>query len=686
MGYFEGKKILIYGTGIKSKRFIECMGEKATIIGVLDRSKVAGTFCSFPIIDWESSVVDDAEILVIASSWANYREIYRRELFQCRRHHLKVYSDTEYNLDELFATTGVDADAVRYFRWSKERLIEEMSKYDSISFDIFDTLLTRKVLEPIDVFYLLEKRLKASYSDLNDFARVRRMADVKSQGGSIYKIYKIIQDEYGLSNSDVEHLIREEIKIEKEMLTVRTEMREVFEAAVSSGKTVTLISDMYFTTDIIRSFLDELNIRGYKKIMISCEAGVGKSNGLFRIYKDGMPAWNKCLHIGDDYGADVMSPRREGISAVRIYSPFELLRISSISGCLNNIRTFSDKIWLGKMCAELFNDPFCLSKTSGIVSLKTVELLGRYFVAPIVLAFVNTVEKCREDNDNRIILWGARDGWLFYNVYNTVYGNEKSIYFYCSRKQCFRATLCAETWNEYKAVFSKYKYVNKLVGNMFELETIRKEEDAQLVLNRMEDNKKDILNTANNERMNELSYLNKSNIDIDGEYIFTDLVSTGTVHSCLNKLFNKPIKGVYFKYNRGYVERDLHVEPMYTDSEWRLSVDVMNFLEFVFSSPEPSLDRFTNDGKTVFERETRSEIEISTMVRMQESIVGEIESFTKKYGDIFKYISREFARDFLAEMANIELEGNVKSIFSNLKLEDNINNTDFLKIHLFEDG
>ena len=82
-------------------------------------------------------------------------------------------------------------DKFKYF--NKEEFINKLKNYDIISFDIFDTLITRKVLHPDDVFY---KMIEISKN--NKFLKDRKQAEENARNKlnkdvNIYEIYDQLQ-------------------------------------------------------------------------------------------------------------------------------------------------------------------------------------------------------------------------------------------------------------------------------------------------------------------------------------------------------------------------------------------------------------------------------------------------------------------------------------------------------------
>ena len=78
----EHKKILIYGTGKYAERLIEALGD-FHIVGVLDRFRFEGKFCDKPILIWDDIEENTVDVIIIATSKANYQEVVNRIQYRC---------------------------------------------------------------------------------------------------------------------------------------------------------------------------------------------------------------------------------------------------------------------------------------------------------------------------------------------------------------------------------------------------------------------------------------------------------------------------------------------------------------------------------------------------------------------------------------------------------------------------
>jgi hypothetical protein len=172
------------------------------------------------------------------------------------------------------------------------------------SWDVFDTLLTRFVPDPMQVFALIDRRHPGL-----DFARRRLDAQAAlDRIGKPYVIYDIYRQmaEQGLPSETVSALLRDELATERAMLLpVRSAVERV-----AAGDL--LVSDMYLPGEIIAGWLSEVcDLHGALPVIRS---NWGKHSGTI---------WPKILgryvirtHYGDNANSDGAAPRKFGINAV----------------------------------------------------------------------------------------------------------------------------------------------------------------------------------------------------------------------------------------------------------------------------------------------------------------------------------------------------------------------------------
>ena len=268
---------------------------------------------------------------------------------------------------------------------------------------------------------------------------------MQSSGKDIYSIYHILGKILDLDEKNCKLILQEEILCETEYLTLRTAMADVFQYAVSKGKTVSIITDMYLTSDILIDILNGLGIEGYEKLYISCEYGKGKQNGLFEEYLKNIGE-KKCLHIGDNKQSDILAAKKCGIDAYEIKSAYDMLSISNLRKCLIYTNSKCDRLWIGDIISELFNDPFALYASAGVVHIEKLSMAAKIFFAPVAMNYMQSLYELLEEKNYKGIIFGARDGYLLKRIYDSGmmedFGNKpEAVYFLTSRKLAVKAII-----------------------------------------------------------------------------------------------------------------------------------------------------------------------------------------------------------------------------------------------------
>jgi len=208
--------------------------------------------------------------------------------------------------------------------YTRDALIKEIEIHDIISFDIFDTLVMRKVYYNKDVFRQMAQRLDPVWGI--DFFTARTEAEFTLSRETypyIEAIYDDVLRRCPCLKGQKEALIADEIALEKELIIPRQEVVEVFDLAKNMGKMVNIVSDMYFHEDTIRMILDNVGVAGYQKLLVSSEYQSSKPQHLFEKYLKEIPA-GRCLHIGDSWECDILPAGKLGIDTFRLKMSTEI--------------------------------------------------------------------------------------------------------------------------------------------------------------------------------------------------------------------------------------------------------------------------------------------------------------------------------------------------------------------------
>ncbi len=201
-----------------------------------------------------------------------------------------------------------------------------------LSLDCFDTLLWRKVPEPINAFWVLGSQLQsegllAPDIDGSAFALLRQRAEVRArkvrqEGGQGEEV--TLRDICALVPPAVlriglDELMRREVELERGLLVPDLDVVELARLAGEKGMRVACVSDTYFSETHMRSFLSAPPTGSLEiaRIFASSSYGIGKGSGLWRHVIEELDVKPKeIIHVGDNRAADVTAAGRNGIESV----------------------------------------------------------------------------------------------------------------------------------------------------------------------------------------------------------------------------------------------------------------------------------------------------------------------------------------------------------------------------------
>lgn len=458
--FIENKRgnIVLYGTGIHTAKLLEKLDRKQ-IAGLMDVKRTGEILWGYRVLSYEEvRKISDVRIVIIARE-AVINTVYRRIEDFCRENEISVYDINGNNL----VSGQIHEERHRCFLLERADLMRKIENADFVTFDIFDTLLTRKILSPQDVFRYMDDRNPVSHLDF--FCERKKEEDgiQDKKNPTIYDIYDCLQRNTGISETEKELLLKWEIETEIRMLCRRESMCGILDYVGKLGKKVYLVSDMYLTGELIETILKAHQITNYDGIFVSCDYSVGKQEGLFQIVKKELakkkfvkkelcPAEDvRILHIGDNFFSDIRAAKEAGFDTYQIFSPREMYERSIYSRVLPEPESMEEELVLGKFISTAFNDPFGKYKGNGTLIFDNAERVTELFIAPVILKYMLFLIQTVAEKQIDFIIFPSRDGYLlrrlFYLIEKT--GNSsirfpESIYFYTSR----RAALIASAYTE----------------------------------------------------------------------------------------------------------------------------------------------------------------------------------------------------------------------------------------------
>lgn len=452
------------------------------------------------------------------------------------------------------------------------------------SFDIFDTLVTRRVGIPKGIFALMQEEIHGKVNLPKDFYTIRieseRLARELGDCREITfdDIYTKIQEDYNLDNETIRYLKDLEIKTELENLVGIEENILKLKTLIEQGKRVVLISDMYYSAHTIRMFLSHISPIFEKiKIYVSSEYKTSKYEGkLFKIVEEQENINpKKWLHTGDNKVSDIKKAQSLKIQTEH----FEFPPLTKYEEELLGL--YPDNVDYQKIVG-----------TSRITRLNRSENKEKYdfgasFTAPILYNYVNWILDESLKRGFKTLHFIARDGYIPKIIADMIIEkrglNIKTKYIYGSRlawripceenfepfielmmKECFgklslsllayRLHVDVEDLNQYLKIKNPNAIFSDEDRIILKNKIIRTKELRQVILN------------SNEERIELLNDYIKQEFDLDENIAFVDVNGSGKTQDILTLYLNKLCKSTVhtFYISTSFPDENIALSKKYT--------------------------------------------------------------------------------------------------------------------------
>ncbi len=617
---YKGQRVALYGLGTETEKALAQFGDFFEIIGLLDGFRDSGTLYGKEIMPLRRVVKEKAVLIIVVARPGSCKAIARRIGDVCRQEKIALL---DIRGRDLLESKRVTYDFSMTEGRKKEELFRKIDQADVISFDLFDTLVMRDVLYYTDVFEMTEARLGERGVVIPGFASRRLAAEkelAKSGAPTLATIYKRVLGEIKDSPVSTEELAVLEWEIDRNTIVPRRAVCEVFAHCIRQGKAVYIITDTYYRRQQIEEILDKCGLAGQKGVLVSCEYGRGKTQGLFENLKL-FEGDKRYLHLGDDTVADLETAENAGMDSFYIISGRDLLDALGYMGLEDCGGTLPERIKTGMMVSRLFNDPFRFEKESREIVLQSAYEIGYLVCAPVVTDFMLWFrERVRQEKIPNV-WFSARDGYLPKKLYQML-DEKPTVYFMTSRIAAVEAGMEDEADIAYvdSMKFSGTLEENLRVRFGLSPDRIQVSEKGGQGLARY---REAILSNAEIQRERYRAYIESLQVK-DGAVAFFDFVAKGTTQMYIQKLLPNPLKGLYFlRLEPEFMsDKRVSVEAFYGTDETQGSAVFDNYyvLETILTAPHPSVNGFDSAGRPTFAQETRNRRDIECFVRAQEGI------------------------------------------------------------------
>ncbi len=424
-------------------------------------------------------------------------------------------------------------------------LKELIKKSKVISFDIFDTLITRIVDRPEAVFELMEKS-----ENIPNFSKIRQekqaeigtilMKEKNYPHATLDEIYDYISKTTDIKN--VDKLKKEEIKLEKELLFPNKEIKEIVSFAKENGKRIIITSDMYLDLKTIEDILKKCGYENFDHIYLSSMVKKAKfDSSLFDyVIKEEKVDPSDILHIGDNYDHDYVNAKNKGLAVYHYKNTLITNKSSNLALAFHN--------GICRLLSLNQKDFFVnLGAKSGLLYLALFrELISL---------------------EDKKIYFLARDGYNLYHLFKKYAKDKQVSYVYASRRAMLIPSITEINDETVKNLppFTFGQTVEEILDyvslkEVFTLEDLKKVgisdfkyiikdlEDFDKVHNLYKNKPEEVLKVCQKERKAALKYFTKLGLDDDN--LFFDCGWNGSSQYFLENLLqslelNKKIKFYY---------------------------------------------------------------------------------------------------------------------------------------------
>lgn len=301
-----------------------------------------------------------------------------------------------------------------------------------ISFDIFDTLITRKTALPTGIFLQVQEStgMPADFTNM----RIDAEKDARIYANQRGKEEITLDDIYELLSfrlrQNMDKVMSAEIETEIENVYPLWDRINIVKDFISKGEHVVLISDMYLDKCIIREMLLQVDsVFDNIPIYVSSNYGKTKQSGLLflEVAKLEKIEFNDWVHYGDNHYSDYLVPRILGINAIQVENPQMTTWEKQLSERLNIENNLLLQYYIG--AAKIVREEH---------SLNSVQKIGSSLGGMILYPYVSWLVKSSIKMKIKRLYFLARDGYILKKIADKMilkqYLDIETKYIYSSRK------------------------------------------------------------------------------------------------------------------------------------------------------------------------------------------------------------------------------------------------------------
>ena len=476
---------------------------------------------------------------------------------------------------------------------------------DVVSFDIFDTLLFRPYVRPIDLFLHIERHYNAPF-----FMTCRVGAEQNARQKNSTKQDITFDEIYDEIDPCFQHLKQVELDWERMVLRPNPEMKAIWDFARENGKKIVVASDMYLPTEFIADVLNKNGFGGYDRLYVSGDINQTKARGtLFdTIIRDMGVAPKKILHIGDSKKSDYKRPREHGLRAY-LYPHLVKTWLKNNVRMSKFYRKQDDNLGASILVAIMaMRDQ---AERMGMAVAKNYwEKLGYEYGGPVIYGYTRWIEQTAQNQGIDHLMFVARDGYSLQRVFNTFNTTIKNSYVYAPR---FLNLICRLDYRtdkghvadaQQRAIIEHFAKVNEQFA-----ELVRQNDFSATPMKKFLEQNIDILRPLAQQNFDYYAnYLHNGLTDSERVGIVDTITENFSAQLLIKSALPGNIveHGFYWhtinkkelvpssRYSAWFKTSHKNKSPSYI-SHWAL-------MEFLMTSPEFPIEGITNQGEPVYKK------------------------------------------------------------------------------------
>jgi len=461
----------------------------------------------------------------------------------------------------------------QYSARSQDQALLALQDADLVSFDLFDTLVSRPARRPDAVLKLVEHRIATEEGCPIPLFTERRAAENRvrarkhHQGDvNLSEIYAELAASGPMPGDVVARAHALEKRIDLGALLPRPEVITILKAAHERGKRIVLMTDTYYEEADIRGILQAIGIADlFAALYVSNAVGARKDRGdLWRHVEEAEAVPRaRWLHVGDNEHSDIQAACDRRIPYLHVAHPAKILAQSGFVQDEGDLaRTWASDLVIGHAMLALCRNPFLDRAGPPYLSLGSARAVGSVVFGPLLLLFMSWLIRHEALGRVERLYFLAREGDFLVKVYRLIrerYGLRhlpEGRYFHVSRQVAIGAALGQGFRPD--LVIGAGRYVGSLQGLLWNRASftapahldldrfdVRLPADAAVVERVMTTLEPEI--TAHGADLNARfrAYARQEKLEAEGVHAVVDVGYSATIQKMMQLALGQPLIGFY---------------------------------------------------------------------------------------------------------------------------------------------